>query len=112
MVAPTSLPIARLRAAGCKVSTQLGHDPNIGDFKYGIILPAPMGATELTDITQDAQAGVRVHAAGRRWVTYELCLYRVGQPLPDKADREAAHARIGARLASAASYVEERMKHS
>lgn len=33
-----TLPIARLRAAGCRVSTVLGHD-RVGAFIYGVTLP-------------------------------------------------------------------------
>jgi len=39
MATALTLPIARLRAAGCKVSTIVGHDPKIGDFLYSVTLP-------------------------------------------------------------------------
>lgn len=39
MSLPTSTPVGRLRAAGCKVSTVIGHDPNIGSWLYSVTLP-------------------------------------------------------------------------
>jgi hypothetical protein len=109
MSSPISLPVAKLRALGCKVSTLFGHDPNIGSWKYGVTLPGRgIGAREFTDIDQDADAGVAVRVAPDGRVLYSLVLYRPGQPLPDKAAREAAEKRLAARLDSAAGYLSDR----
>lgn len=77
---PTSLPIARLRAAGNRVSTLLGHDPNIGDFKYRVTLLD--GTTRVI----------------------ESCVYRVGQKT-DPAVRDGSEQRAARRLAGLADEV-------
>ena len=43
MTSPLALPIARLRATGCRVVTVIGHDPSIGDFKYSVRVPDAIG---------------------------------------------------------------------
>lgn len=68
MSKPTTLPLARLRAAGCRVSTLLGHDPiTTGKspafkpvWKYGITLPTEGYGIEL--IERDG-----ISEALRRW---------------------------------------------
>ena len=39
MTTALTIQIARLRAAGCKVSTIIGHNPAIGSFQYSVTLP-------------------------------------------------------------------------
>lgn len=52
MVSPISLPVARLRASGCRVHHIIGHDPYTGgahpngrpNWHYGIVLPPAVAA--------------------------------------------------------------------
>lgn len=112
MVSPLTLPIARLRASGAKVSTTLGHDPALGIWHYAVTPPGDVGPTEFTDIAQDAQAGVRVSVArDRERVLYEKSVYREGQPA-HKIDLAQAERTLAARLASAAGYLEERIRQT
>lgn len=106
----TGLPVAKFRALGCKVNTLIGHDPRVGIWKYGITLPQGVGATEFTDIDQDAEAGVAVRVLRGGRVGFSLVLYRTGQPLPDKTTRAAAEKRLAARLDSAAGYLADRKR--
>lgn len=94
---PLTLPIARLRAAGCKVSTVIGHDPNIGDFIYSIRVPDAIG-----DLREAATATLRLgfasvsvprHSDGHRLIV-KACAYRMGistpAPVADQYRRDAA----------------------
>jgi hypothetical protein len=109
MANPTSLPIAQLRALGCKVNTLIGHDPAIGSWQYGITLPDGVGPTEFTDIDQDAQAGVIVRVAtDKKRVLYSRVLPRPGM-LPPKRIRDAAEKQLAERLESAAGYLRDRL---
>ena len=108
MTRPTTLPIARLRDLGCRVHTLIGHDPKHGIWRYGVVLPEPVGPTEFTDITQDAQAGILVRAdrAGNR-VIYD----RVVPRDCTKFALAETERKVAERLASAADYLKERLRH-
>lgn len=96
----TSLPIARLRALGYKVSTVIGHWPEAGIFHYSVTPPEGVGPQEFTDIEQDSLAGVRTTiSVDRERVIY----YREVRDDPKLAER-----RMAERLASAAGYAEAR----
>lgn len=91
MTTALTLPIARLRAAGCKVSTVIGHDPNIGDWIYSIRLPAACG-----DLREDphqkivhgrASVSVPRHTDGHH-VILQACAYRKGLRTPDDVKAE------------------------
>lgn len=97
MATALTLPIARLRAAGCKVSTAIGHDPNIGDFIYSIRLPDRCGDVREGPIqtVRKGWASVSVpRLSDGHHVVVKACAYRRGLRTPDdvKADylRDAA----------------------
>ena len=102
MATSLTLPIARLRAAGCKVSTIIGHDPAIGDFLYRVTLPKgipghyqrTLGHATLQSFPQE------------RSVVIRSCRYRVGQPIPDRQERGAAGVEAARLLESLADHVE------
>lgn len=102
MATALTLPIARLRAAGCKVSTIIGHDPNIGDFKYRVTLPdgipghyqRTIGSATLTSYPTEHRVEVRSFR------------YRVGQPIPDKQERNASGIETARLLESLADHVD------
>lgn len=97
-----TLPIARLRAAGCKVSTVIGHDPSIGDFLYSVTLPKGIpGHYQMTL----GQATLQSRPAERR-VIVRSARYRVGQPIPDRQERNAARVEAARLLESLADHVE------
>ena len=50
MATSLALPIARLRAAGCRVSTIIGHSPKIGDFRYSVRLPDGVPAYRMPSV--------------------------------------------------------------
>lgn len=82
---PLTMPIARLRAAGCKVSTVIGHDPAIGDFVYSIRVPDSFGdlreGTTLEVAFGVASARVLSYSDGRR-LTVRAHAYRRGLVTP------------------------------
>lgn len=83
---PTTLPIARLRAVGCKVSTIIGHSPEIGDFKYSIRVPDFLGL----DLRDEPYPGIDFgHASIRvprrsdgKHIVVQACAYRIGLVTP------------------------------
>ena len=86
MSLPTSTPIGRLRAAGCKVSTIIGHDPNIGSWLYSVTLPdgIPTGGQSTL-----GHARTTCYPAGTpKVVTVRASVYRVGE----RTDRQLARA--------------------
>lgn len=102
MATSLTLPIARLRAAGCRVSTIIGHDPKIGDFKYRVILPKgipghyqrTIGSATLTSYPAEHRVEIRSFR------------YRIGHPIPDKAERNASGVETARLLESLADHVE------
>lgn len=85
----TSLPIARLRALGCKVSTVIGHSPEISDHIYSVTLPTDV-ATRFDGTLANVNgrvvmsnygvATLRLAQDGRLIVS--ACSYRSGRPTP------------------------------
>ena len=86
MSLPTSTPIGRLRAAGCKVSTMIGHDPRIGSWLYSVTLPAgiPTGGQSTL-----GHARTTCYPAGTpKVVTVRASVYRPGE----RTDKQLARA--------------------
>jgi hypothetical protein len=83
---PLTLPIARLRAHGCKVSTILGHDPQIGSFQYRVTYPATATIPPQRTL---GHAHLRNYRSENRSFVY-ASVYRVGQPIQPREVREAA----------------------
>jgi hypothetical protein len=52
---PLTLPLAQLRAAGCRVSTVLGHYPGAGRWIYSITPPAGLSLYALADGLSDRE---------------------------------------------------------
>ena len=102
MTNPLSLPIARLRAAGCKVSTIIGHDPAIGDFVYSVTLPVGIPGHYQRTI---GQAILQSRPSERR-VIIRSARYRVGQPTPGKQERNAAGVEAARLIESLADHVD------
>ncbi len=103
MTTALTLPIARLRDSGCKVSTVIGHDPRIGDFIYSVRLPS--GIPPVAD--PDAPCVVLVP----RWsdghhVAVRATIYRPGEPTPNAHDRNVAGLSAAAGLRRLADYVD------
>jgi hypothetical protein len=99
MTTVLSLPIARLRAAGCRVATVIGHDPKIGDFKYSIRVPDAIGdlregATTSLSLGY-ASVSVPRHSDGHHLIV-QACAYRRGFKTP--ADVAADYMRDTAKL--------------
>jgi len=88
MTNPLSLPIARLRAAGAKVSTVIGHDPAIGDLIYSVTPPAAYTLDHLVKELDKIAPEVRVRVApdGER-IVVSVTSYRTDAPLPPKTER-------------------------
>jgi hypothetical protein len=102
MATSLTLPIARLRAAGCKVSTIIGHDPNIGDYLYKVTLPKGIpGHYQLTI----GQATLRSRPVARE-VVIRSARYRIGQPIPDRQERNAAGVEAARLFESLADHVD------
>lgn len=105
MASKTALPIARLRALGCRVSTVIGHDPRIGDWIYSVRVPDSVGdLREMPEVRQDAAATARSaqgmamvklprHSDGHHLIV-NTALYRVGvttdRQLVQQAERDVA----------------------
>ena len=106
MATALTLPIARLRAAGCKVSTPLGHDPAIGDFIYTVVLPNGIPGHYQRTLGRATLQSQRLLTTGQWRVTVRSCAYRVGQPRPDKQDRNARLVEAARLLESLADHVE------
>lgn len=91
MATALTLPIARLRAAGCKVSTVIGHDPNIGDWIYSVRLPDACGdqreAQQQKIEHGRASCSVPRHSDGHH-VIVQACAYRRGLRTPDDVKAE------------------------
>ena len=102
MATALTLPIARLRAAGCKVSTIVGHDPSIGDFLYSVTLPNGIPGHYQRTI---GQATLQSRPSEHR-VIIRSARYRVGQPIPDKQERGAAGVEAARLLESLADHVD------
>ena len=102
MATALTLPIARLRAAGCKVSTIVGHDPKIGDFLYSVTLPKGIPGHYQRAI---GQATLQSWPAERQ-VIIRSCRYRIGQPIPDRQERVAAGIEAARLLESLADHVD------
>lgn len=87
----TTLPIARLRAAGCRVSTVIGHDPSIGDFIYSIRVPDSAGDLREQGTTSGSLGAARYnvpkHSDGRHIIVL-ACAYRRNAPIPDVETRK------------------------
>lgn len=77
-----SLPIAQLRALGCRVSTIIGHDPVIGSFFYSVTLPK--GVTMKISAPEHSQAVV-LPGVGRRRVIVRSTRYVIGQKTSKQA---------------------------
>lgn len=102
MATALTLPIARLRAAGCKVSTIIGHDPAIGDFLYRVTLPKGIPGHYQRTI---GQATLQSLPSGRL-VIIRSARYRPGHPIPDRQERDAAGIEAARLLESLADHVE------
>lgn len=102
MATSLTLPIARLRAAGCRVSTVIGHDPSIGDFIYSVTLPKGIPGHYQRTL---GYATLQSRPAERR-VIVTSCRYRVGQPIPDRQERGAAGVEAARLLESLADHVD------
>lgn len=91
MTTALTLPIARLRAAGCRVSTVIGHDPNIGDWIYSIRVPDSIGdmrtGNRPTVRVGWASASVPRHSDGHH-IVVKACAYRKGIRTPDDVKAE------------------------
>ena len=99
MTAPTALPIARLRAAGAKVSTIIGHWPKIGDWIYGVTPPAAYSLDHLMREIRDTSPDVRVTVAPDRGrIIVSMTSYRKNEPLPSRTERERRGALVAATL--------------
>lgn len=98
-------PIGRLRGAGCKVSTIIGHDPNIGSFLYRVSLPdgIPTGAQS---ILGHAHCSDVRPSEGPGRVLIWASVYRLNAPLPDKQLRNAAEVDTARALERLADHVE------
>jgi hypothetical protein len=102
MATALTLPIARLRAAGCKVATIIGHDPNIGDYLYRVVLPRGIPThyqRTLGQATLQSRPTERV-------VIIRSARYRAGQPIPDRQERNAAGVEAARLLESLADHVD------
>lgn len=102
MATALTLPIARLRAAGCKVSISLGHDPELGDYLYRVTLPKGIPGHYQRAI---GQATLQSRPA-ERLVIVRSRRYRVGQPIPGRQERNAAAVEAARLLESLADHVE------
>jgi len=99
MASKTALPIARLRALGCRVGHVVGHDPRIGDWKYGVTLPKGIELPlEVSKFNGTARADTIPGEKDR--IVVGAYLYRVGKPAPSR-DRRAEAERDVAGLLSA-----------
>jgi hypothetical protein len=101
----TSLPIARLRDMGCRVSHLLNHEPRRARWAYCITLPKGVGATEFTDIEQDEAAGVFVRVG----IIEGTVIYSKTMDA-DSDDMRQGDRLMAERLDSAASYLAERLR--
>lgn len=100
---PLTLPIARLRAAGCKVSAVIGHAPEIGDFIYRVTLPE--GATGPgSDVV--GNASIRRHAFRADGLIVSGFAYRPGIHTP-AAVAEEYRADVARALEVVADHVEQ-----
>lgn len=102
MATALTLPIARLRAAGCRVATIIGHDPNIGDFLYRVTLPDGIPGHYQRTIGQATLQSL----PSEHVVIIRSARYRMGQPLPDRQERTAAGVEAARLLESLADHVE------
>jgi len=109
----TSLPIARLRALGCKVSTVIGHDPRIADFIYSVRTPDSVG--DLRENLTDDMVATRGRAIARvpgmsdgHHITVMACSYRGGQLIPDQATRDENERDVAWLLSAIADVLIER----
>jgi len=99
MANPLSLPIAHLRAAGAKVSTVIGHDPNIGDWIYSVTPPAAFSVDHLVLALALVSPDVRVRVApDRERIIVSATSYRTNAPLPPKAERNRRRDLLAATL--------------
>jgi hypothetical protein len=101
----TSLPIARLRDMGCRVSTCYGHEVRRGYWIYAITLPKGVGPTEFTDIEEDAAAKVIVKISNTNPEHTVLFAHST-----HALDWRKGDAVLAERLDSAASYLAERLR--
>ena len=94
---PLTLPLARLRSQGCRVSAIIGHDPAIGEWIYGVTPPANSASMATlaaglsdTDVRRD---GVTVTPAryGRRLIVSVSANQRVTADADASLRRAAAH---------------------
>lgn len=102
MASKTSLPIARLRSLGCRVSTLLGHWPTAPvspEFRYSVTLPAGLDLAEGVE-TRDGYAKAYVFHDGRiiveAFVNVERNVNLSGKAI--KSDRIAAEAQVAGLL--------------
>ena len=58
---PDALPIARLRAFGCKVSPVIGHDVRAGHYVMAVTPPAGVPARHLLDAVPHEAARIPPH---------------------------------------------------
>jgi len=103
MASKTALPIARLRALGCRVHTVIGHDPRIGEWIYGVRLPDSVDLPTVTTAeglqSTHGVATVKVsHVDNDKRLIVEAHLYRARKPLASKLQRDEAERDIAALL--------------
>lgn len=105
MASPTTLPIARLRAAGCKVSTVIGHWPEIGNFQYSIRVPDSLG--DLRERTTVADCGIAKAYVPRISDGHHLIVQAI-VPAEERGKQRnrAAHVEVGHVLAELAAIIE------
>lgn len=108
MATPTTLPVAQLRALGCRVSTIIGHDPDIGDFKYSIRVPDSIDLSNIDYASEGLRGELRRSSIGHadirvprrsdgHHLTVKACAYRIGIKTPDDVAKDY-HRDAGAAL--------------
>ena len=100
MASKTALPIARLRALGCRVSTIIGHYPTAKiapSWQYGIVLPDGIELPIDLDLAvrRFTRASAHVDRSGRRIL---IRAFAPGDGKIEKAQREAIEGQVAGLL--------------
>ena len=101
--------VARLRLAGCKVSTVIGHDPNIGEYYYRVTVPKGIHAAIVGRTTNVTHLTTIRRGGPFRDDTVAVRTYRRPFGLPE-GERRAAEAERSASTAKALAEVLRRIE--